>query len=112
MKHTIKLTTTGRRSGKPREVTLYAFDDGDRLVIVGSRGGAATDPAWAGNLRVEPRAIVRQGRIERPVRAREVGADDRDRLWALVTSAFPLYEAYRRKTRRVIALFVLEPTEG
>lgn len=111
MKHTIKLTTTGRRSGEPRQVTLYAFDDGDRLVIVGSRGGAATDPAWVGNLRAEPSATVRIASTERAVRAREVGIDERDRLWALVTTAFPLYAAYQRRTERVIPMFVLEADE-
>ena len=43
-KATVQLTTVGRRSGKPREVTLYGFDDDDRLVVVGSLGGAARDP--------------------------------------------------------------------
>ena len=112
MKLTIKLTTTGRKSGSPREVTLYAYQDGDRLVVVGSRGGSAKDPAWAGNLRAEPRATVKQGRDTRDVRAHEVDDDERDRLWALVTKDFPLYEAYQRKTERVIPLFILEPAKA
>lgn len=109
MKHTIRLTTTGRRSGQPRQVTLYAFDDADRLVIVGSRGGAAQDPAWVGNLRARPEATVKRGRAEQPVRTTEVTGDERDRLWRLVVREFPLYEAYRKRTSRTIPLFVLEP---
>ncbi len=109
---TVKLTTSGRRTGTPREVTLYAFEDDDRLVIVGSLGGAATDPAWAGNLRAEPRAMVKLGREEREVRAHEVDGAERDRLWRLVTKAFPLYETYQRKTKRVIPLFSLETVRG
>jgi deazaflavin-dependent oxidoreductase (nitroreductase family) len=58
----ITLTTTGRRSGQPRTVTLYAWPGGDDLVVVGSMGGAASDPAWAHNLRAEPRAVVRRGK--------------------------------------------------
>lgn len=107
----IKLTTTGRRSGTPREVRLFAFEDGDRLVIVGSRGGSAIDPAWAGNLRAEPRAIVGRGRDTHDVRAHEVHGPERARLWDLVSTAFPLYETYRKRTRRAIPLFVLEPVE-
>jgi deazaflavin-dependent oxidoreductase (nitroreductase family) len=105
------LTTTGRKTGKSREVSLYAFEDGDRLVIVGSRGGAAKDPAWAANLRAEPRATVRRGKTDQKVRAREVdgAADERERLWQLVSEAFPLYETYQRRTKRTIPLFVLEP---
>jgi deazaflavin-dependent oxidoreductase (nitroreductase family) len=112
VKHTVKLTTTGRRSGQPREVTLYAFDDDDRLIVVGSLGGAANDPDWAGNLRAEPRATIKQGRAAHQVRAHEVDGTGRDRLWELVTKDFPLYRAYQRKTKRVIPLFSLETVEG
>jgi len=109
LRRQIKLTTTGRTSAKPREVTLYAFDDGDRLVVVGSRGGAAKDPAWAGNLRSDPRATVRRGREASDVRAHEVSGPDRDRLWELVVTEFPMYATYQRRTKRTIPLFVLEP---
>jgi F420H(2)-dependent quinone reductase len=112
MKSSVKLTTTGRRTGKPREVPLYAFEDGDRLVIVGSRGGASKDPDWVGNLRAEPRARIRNGRDEHEMRAVEVVGPERDRLWMLVTEAFPLYATYQRKTERVIRLFVLEKIGG
>lgn len=111
MKLSVRLTTTGRRTGQPREVPLYGFKDGDRLVVVGSRGGAANDPDWAGNLRAEPRATIQIGRDARDVRAQEVTGPERDRLWTLVTGAFPLYASYQRKTERVIPLFVLETVE-
>jgi deazaflavin-dependent oxidoreductase (nitroreductase family) len=105
------LTTTGRRTGKPRSVPLYAFDDDQGLVIVGSSAGGPKDPAWVGNLRSEPRATVKVGKVERPVHAREVQvpSDERDRLWTLVTEGFRYYGTYQRKTERVIPLFVLEP---
>lgn len=109
---TITLGTVGRTSGKRRNATLYAFADANRLVVVGSRGGSARDPAWALNLRAEPIARVRRGRSEWEVRAAELepGAE-RDRVWALVTEAFPLYATYQRRTKRLIPLFVLEPLE-
>jgi deazaflavin-dependent oxidoreductase (nitroreductase family) len=108
----ITLTTTGRRTGQLREVPLYAWDDGDRLVVVGSLGGAARDPDWAHNLRAEPRAMVKEGRHVQEVRAEEVDATERERLWQLVTEAFPLYASYQRKTKRVIPLFVLERVDA
>ena len=62
------------------------------------------------NLRAEPRATVRRGRQALKVRASEVkGQKQRDRLWQLVTEAFPLYKTYQRRTTRTIPLFVLEP---
>ena len=109
MKRQITLIATGRRSGTPRAVTLYAFDDGENLVIVGSRGGSAKDPAWAANLRDNPLATVRIGRQDREVRAHEVDGADRDRLWELVIKDFPMYTYYERKTKRLIPLFALEP---
>ena len=109
MKRQITLIATGRRSGTPRAVTLYAFDDGVDLVIVGSRGGSAKDPAWAANLRDNPLATVRLGREGRKVRAREVEGGERDRLWELVIKDFPMYSYYEGKTKRVIPLFTLEP---
>jgi deazaflavin-dependent oxidoreductase (nitroreductase family) len=105
---TITLTTTGRRSGKPRSVTLYGFEDGDRVVVVGSWGGAASDPSWVRNLRAHSRATLRSGREERAVTAHEADGAERARLWQLVTAAFPLYSTYQRRTSRLIPLFVLE----
>ena len=110
MRLQVRVTTTGRRSGEARAVTLYAFDDGDCLVVVGSRGGAARDPAWAGNLRDHPRATVKVGGEERAVHAREVDGPERDRLWELVCADFPLYATYQRRTKRRIPLFALEPS--
>jgi deazaflavin-dependent oxidoreductase (nitroreductase family) len=108
----ITLTTIGRRTGRPRPVTLYAWEDGeDRLVVVGSRGGHANDPWWAVNLREEPRATVTRGRHELNVQAREIAGSERERLWARVVAAFPLYARYQQKTERTIPLFVLEPLD-
>lgn len=107
----VRLTTTGRRSGQLRTVVLYGFEDGERMVIVGSRGGAARDPAWVRNLRTDPRATLRRGKQDVAVRAHEVDGAERDRLWQLVTQAFPLYATYQRRTTRTIPLFLLEPVD-
>jgi deazaflavin-dependent oxidoreductase (nitroreductase family) len=107
----IVLTTIGRLTGEPRRARLYAWPDGDRLVVVGSRGGAARHPAWALNLRAKPVATVVVGKDEWNATAREVAdGAERDRLWRLVVEAFPLYAAYQKRTKRRIPLFVLERT--
>lgn len=105
----IRLTTRGRRSGAQRAVTLYAWPDGENLVVVGSAGGQARHPAWALNLSVTPDAEIQDGKQHRPVRAREAAGTERDRLWQLVTEAFPLYATYQRRTDRTLPIFVLEP---
>jgi len=106
----VHLTATGRRTGNSRTLPLYAFEAGNgAIVIVGSRGGSAKDPEWANNLRADPRATVKVNGEERSVVAREVSGAERDRLWAIAAEGFPLYETYKRKTKRQIPLFLLEP---
>jgi deazaflavin-dependent oxidoreductase (nitroreductase family) len=105
----IKLTTTGRRTRQPRTVSLYGWPWHDAIVVVGSRGGARADPAWAGNLRADPMAVVQLGNEATRVRAREVGSAERDEIWPFVVEQFPLYGSYQRRTARTIPLFVHEP---
>ena len=104
----VRLTTTGRRTGEARTVTLYAFETPDGgLVITASLGGSARNPAWVHNLRAEPRATVKSGGEERRS-SRERSPEGADRRWSLVTENFPLYATYQRRTKRLIPLFVLE----
>ena len=104
----IKLTTTGRRSGKQRTTTLYAWQHDDDLVVVGSWGGRPRDPDWAGNLRAHPSASVKAGKESFEVKARELEGPERERAWDLVVDRFPLYASYQRKTDRRIPLFALK----
>ncbi len=102
------VTMTGRRTGRVREVPLFAFEDGARLVVIGSNAGDDREPAWVGNLRANPTATVRVGREVRRMRAREAEGEERDRLWALAADGYPGYELYRQMTQRRIAVVVLE----
>ena len=111
-RETIKLITTGRHSKIRREAALYAFPDGDRLVVVGSGGGAAKDPAWALNLRAEPRAEVRRGRATQGVIASEAESAERERLWTIVTQTSRFYAGFQKRTKRTIPVFVLMPVAG
>jgi deazaflavin-dependent oxidoreductase (nitroreductase family) len=108
----IALTTTGRKSGRPHPVTLYAFEDQGRLIVVGSYGGAANDPDWVVNLRAHPRVQVRRDGRQDEMKAEEVTGPDRERVWQLVTAAFPMYQSYQRQTKRTIPLFALKPVEA
>jgi deazaflavin-dependent oxidoreductase (nitroreductase family) len=103
----IKLTTTGRTSGRDRTVTLYAWEDGDELLVVGSWAGRERDPDWAGNLRAEPSASVTKGKETSEVTAHELSGEARDRAWELVVERFPMYATYQRKTTRRIPVFAL-----
>lgn len=107
----IELITRGRRTGESRSALLtVAVRDGDRLVIVASRGGDDAHPAWFLNLEADPRVQVGEpGRPARPMRARIADVHERERLWPLVVAAYRGYAGYQRRTDRVIPLVLLEP---
>jgi deazaflavin-dependent oxidoreductase (nitroreductase family) len=106
----IRLTTRGRRSGRPRAVIVTAFPDGpQRIVVVASDGGASHHPAWYLNLRANPEVeVMRGGRRER-MHARTAAGEERARLWSSVTDAAPAYARYQAATDRLLPLVVLEP---
>jgi len=106
------LITTGRSTGKRREIPLYAIEDGSRLVVIGSNAGSDREPAWVGNLRARSDVAVLVGQEERPARARVTTGDERARLWALAARAYPGYEMYARWTDRPIPVIALEPREA
>ena len=105
---TVILTTTGGHSGAPRSTALWAYPDGEDLVVVGSYGGSRRTPGWVYNLRAKPDAIVEVRREVRHVRAHEASGEEYERLWKMVVAAYPGYEAYLEWAHRVIPLVVLE----
>ena len=108
---TLELTTTGRKSGQPRSVMLTTpLRDGDAYVIVASRGGDDTHPAWFHNLCADPHVRVRiVGEPERPMRARVANSEERARLWPQVVAKHSGYGGYQKRTQREIPLVLLEP---
>ena|SRR5438270_11996483 len=101
------LTTRGRVSGEPRTTPLIHRADGDRWVVVASKGGAPANPAWFENLQAEPDATIEVGAAEIPVRASVAEGEERARLWALMSEVWPAYDEYQAKTDREIPVVVL-----
>jgi deazaflavin-dependent oxidoreductase (nitroreductase family) len=101
------LQTVGRKSGKRRSAVLPYFMAQDAMFIIGSKGGAPKDPAWAQNLRGQPEATVYINRRKRRVRAHFATGDERRPLWAALAD-YPLYAQYQEKAaNREIPLIVL-----
>jgi F420H(2)-dependent quinone reductase len=103
------LDHVGARSGTLRTSPLLYVPDGENLVMVASKGGFPTNPAWFHNLRANPVTYVQVGPERRRVRARVATPEERERLWALAVAVWPGYEDYRARTDREIPLVVLEP---
>jgi deazaflavin-dependent oxidoreductase (nitroreductase family) len=109
----IELTTTGRRSGKPRTTMLTSpYQEGSTIIIVASRGGDDRHPAWYLNLRDQPNVEVSLGgKPAQRMRAEIAGPEERARLWPLITADHCNYAAYQMKTKREIPVVLLHPID-
>ncbi len=103
------LTTTGRVTGQPRKSALIYARDGDRYVVVASKGGAPSHPLWYRNLVDNSEVMVQV--LERKFAATASTAEGpgRERLWKVVTAVWPNYDIYTTRTDRLIPVVVLSP---
>ena len=103
------LRTRGRKSGEQRTAALLYLADGDRYVVVGSKGGSDAPPAWLLNLESDPAVEVQVGTRRFAATARQATRGERGRRWPKMTRLWPDYERYQSQTRRKIPLIILEP---
>jgi len=102
------LETRGRKSGERRQAVLPWFRIDGKLVVVGSKGGMPTDPAWVGNLRAAAQVAVYIDRKRHAARARIATGEERAGLWAELTKRVPTYAHYQSLTTREIPVVILE----
>jgi deazaflavin-dependent oxidoreductase (nitroreductase family) len=102
------LTSKGAKSGAVHESPIVYSRDGDKYVIVASKGGAPTNPSWYHNLKAHPEVTVEIGGEKFKARAREAGEDEYERLYQNHAAQMPAFNEYRQKTTRHIPLMVLE----
>lgn len=102
------LTTTGRKSGAPRTMPLVYSTDGDRLVVIASKGGAPTNPDWYYNLVANPEVTVELGAETFQARATVAEGAERERLYDQQAATMPAFAEYKQKTTREIPVVVLE----
>jgi deazaflavin-dependent oxidoreductase (nitroreductase family) len=105
------LNTIGRKTGRKRTSPLLYVMDGEDFVVIASKGGAATHPAWYVNLMANPEATVEIEDREVQVEAEEADPEEKARLWQKMVEMYPAYDAYQEKTEREIPLLVLRPVE-
>ena len=106
----IILWTLGAKSGKVRKTPLVRVADGEgNYAVVGSQGGAPTNPQWVHNLRANPVARLQDGPDVVEFSVREVEGDERTTWWERGRAVWPDYDSYQAATERQIPVFVLEP---
>ena len=103
------LTTTGRRSGQPRTAPVLYLADGEKLVVVASKGGFSHHPSWFGNLEAHPQVEVQLGSRQRPMSARRASAEEKVALWPRLVAMYPDFADYQARTDREIPVVILEP---
>src|SRR5271156_5224657 len=75
------LTTTGRRSGEQRTSPLFYGSAARAYIIISSKGGAETQPAWYLNLLANPAVEIQVGTDHFAARARIATGKERAQLW-------------------------------
>lgn len=106
----VELHTTGRTSGKRRSTMLTApIHDGDRYVLVASKGGDDRDPDWFRNLVADPAIELTVDGTTRRFSARVATDDEKAEMWPRIVEAYKGYAGYQNKTSRNIPVVVCEP---
>ena len=106
----IIVTTKGNKTGKIRKTALMKVEHDGVYALVGSMGGAPTDPVWVHNLRADPTAVmIQDGPEPWDATVREISGDERAEWWSRAVEAFPPYAEYQAKTSRTIPVFLASP---
>ena len=103
------ITTTGRKSGRPRTTPTLYLRDGDRIVVPASYGGRAGNPAWYLNLKTDPKVRIQVRDRVMELTARDATDDERRLYWRQLTRIYPPYRGYQDAADRRIPLVVCEP---
>jgi deazaflavin-dependent oxidoreductase (nitroreductase family) len=106
------LTTTGRRSGRPRTTPLIYVEDGEALVVSSESFGQKRPAAWPLNLAADPRATVQIGTRRRAYVGRPATPAEVERHWPELLAAWPPHETYlgRSGVRKVYVLTPADPS--
>lgn len=110
-KSLVLLHTIGAKSGQSRINPVACIRDTDRYVIIASKGGAPTNPAWYYNILANPLVSVETGVEQFQARASIAEEPERTRLYNQMVEMMPSFAEYRRKTRRVIPVIILTRVE-
>jgi deazaflavin-dependent oxidoreductase (nitroreductase family) len=102
------LTTVGARSGQSRTTPLVYTRDGERYVVIASKGGAPTNPAWYHNLRAHPTVTIEVGEERFDADASVAEGAERRRLYDQHAALMPGFADYERRTDRIIPVVTLD----
>jgi deazaflavin-dependent oxidoreductase (nitroreductase family) len=107
----VLLTTVGSKTGRERTAVLGGFqEDGGSWLVVGSKGGSLTHPAWFINLCKHPDKVwLEVGNRKFQARPELLKGDEYEAAYAKVVAVSPQYAGYRKVTDREIPVVRLTP---
>ncbi len=105
------LHTCGAKTGQPRVNPVACIRDGERWVVIASKGGAPTNPDWYYNLLANPLVDVETGTEQFQARASIAQEPERTRLYNKMVTMMPAFAEYRQRTKRVIPVVILTPVK-
>ena len=103
------LTTTGRKTGEPRVSPLLYLREGDRVILIASKGGSATNPMWYLNLKANPAVSVQIKDEVLQLTARDATEDERAHYWPKMAAMYSSFDDYQSWTDRVIPVVICDP---
>ena len=103
------LTTTGRKTGEPRLSPLLYLREGNRVVLIASKGGAADNPMWYLNLKANPKVSVQIKDEVLDLTARDATEDERALYWPKMVAMYTSFDDYQSWTERVIPVVICDP---
>jgi deazaflavin-dependent oxidoreductase (nitroreductase family) len=106
---TLRLTTTGRRTGRQHRVIVGYIEDGPNLVSLAMNGWGDGEPAWWLNLQTHPDAPVDLVDGQRLIHGRAATGDERSRLWARWREINTNLDAYAALRASETTVVILEP---
>lgn len=105
----VLVTVTGRKSGRKLTVPLVALHDGERVIVVASKGGMDKHPLWYLNLVADPAVDVQEGTSTRRMRAKTADEAERAHYWPKLVALNGDFEDYQARTARKIPVVILSP---
>ena len=107
----VRITTSGRKTGLARTVTVQDVPVDGGLLVVGSNWGRECQPSWSANLMASERVTVRRRGHRFVAAVRLLTGDEREAAWATAVAHWPNYQlAQERAGVRRFRLFLLTPT--
>jgi len=88
---------------------LLFLREGNRIVLIASQGGAATNPMWYLNLKANPKVSVQIKDEVLQLTARDATEDERAQYWPKMTQMYSSFDDYQSWTDRRIPVVICDP---